>query len=328
MGFAGGNSHGSADLAKADGINSARPIVGERMDKRVRLNHWRRGGAIVGLLAGGSLLSLAGVASGAGVGMSAPEDAADAEPAKVRAALVAEFSALVPGEVNTLAITLEIEPGWHVYWRGLNDTGFPVSAEWSLPEGFEVGTVAWPAPHRHVAPGDILDYVYEDRVTLLVPITVPESAAPGTVIDIRADVTWLVCKGACVPEDAALALAVPVAKAGETVKPTEAAQVITEARRRLPRALTPEQRDLALSWEGDTLTIAPSGSFAWAAFYPRDDSMAIASPIRDGLVKAGPLRLRLDRDAPGEATRLIGIVEVKRREGGASEVFEIDVPAP
>ena len=48
-----------------------------------------------------------------------------------------------------------MQPGWHVYWNGRNDTGTPVRITLTVPEGFAAGDVLWPAPVRHVAAGEI-----------------------------------------------------------------------------------------------------------------------------------------------------------------------------
>ena len=51
----------------------------------------------------------------------------------VEAELVAERSALVPGEPLTVALRLTMDRGWHTYWRNPGDSGLPTTLEWKLP---------------------------------------------------------------------------------------------------------------------------------------------------------------------------------------------------
>jgi thiol:disulfide interchange protein DsbD len=60
-----------------------------------------------------------------------------------------------------------------------------------------------------------MNYGYKGSVTLLVPIAVPPEQAVGVPVDISADVNWLVCREACIPQDARLQIRLPVMQAGE-----------------------------------------------------------------------------------------------------------------
>src|SRR3974390_1419563 len=57
----------------------------------------------------------------------------------VEAGLVAERTALVPGEPLTIALRLAIAPGWHTYWRNPGDSGLPTTLAWQLPAGVSAG---------------------------------------------------------------------------------------------------------------------------------------------------------------------------------------------
>ncbi|MGB0344628.1 MAG: protein-disulfide reductase DsbD domain-containing protein, partial [Coraliomargarita sp.] len=62
--------------------------------------------------------------------------------------LLADVSEIVPGETFHLGLRYELEPHWHVYWKNPGASGLPPEVEWTLPEGFEAGTMAFPAPER------------------------------------------------------------------------------------------------------------------------------------------------------------------------------------
>src|SRR5438105_15915740 len=69
-----------------------------------------------------------------------------------------------------LGIHFLFDPGWHIYWVNPGDSGQPPSVTWHLPAGFEAGEIDWPRPQRIVDSPQIVDYGYQDDVTLLVPL--------------------------------------------------------------------------------------------------------------------------------------------------------------
>lgn len=132
----------------------------------------------------------------------------------VTAELVSEFSNLVPGKVNTVAIRLEMEDHWHTYWRYPGDTGFQTTVEWTLPDGIEAGPLQWPAP-MWIESFGIVSFAYEGEVFLLADLKVPESYASEEQVELAASVNWLVCKEACIPGAADVKLSLPVGSAAE-----------------------------------------------------------------------------------------------------------------
>jgi hypothetical protein len=80
--------------------------------------------------------------------------------------IILEDDAIAPGGTTWIGVRFKIENGWHLYWNGRNDSGSPPSFAGELPAGYTLGEWLWPAPKRHIAPGDILDHIYEDSVLL------------------------------------------------------------------------------------------------------------------------------------------------------------------
>lgn len=128
---------------------------------------------------------------------------------QVRVSLLSEGAAAVPGETLWLGLRFEMIPHWHVYWRNPGDSGEAPRVDWELPDGWQAGDIRWPTPQR-IPVGPLVNYGYEDSVTLLVPIDVPQDQPVGTPVDIVADVSWLVCREECLPQDARLQLSLPV----------------------------------------------------------------------------------------------------------------------
>jgi thiol:disulfide interchange protein DsbD len=124
------------------------------------------------------------------------------------------MQSIVPGRPFQLALRQQIEPGWHTYWSNLGDSGLPTTIEWTLPQDFRAGPIAWPSPKR-VAYGPVVDYGYENEVLIPVSIDVPSTLATATNVVVAAHASWLVCSDTCIPEGAELRISLPVAAQAE-----------------------------------------------------------------------------------------------------------------
>ena len=127
----------------------------------------------------------------------------------VKAELVAETDAIVPGRPLQLALKLAHEKEWHTYWQVPGDSGLPTRIEWQLPAGFTAGPIEWPYPHRLPA-GPLVNYGYEGETLLLTKLQVPADLAPGKTVTLNAKAEWLECKDVCIPGSADIALTLPV----------------------------------------------------------------------------------------------------------------------
>jgi DsbC/DsbD-like thiol-disulfide interchange protein len=149
----------------------------------------------------------------------------------VTADLLADTSSIQPGQPFTVALRLKMDQHWHTYWLDPGDSGEPISVKWTLPTGFTAGPLQFPVPIQFVQPGDIVGYGYENEVVLLTTITPPGDLPAGTPIDIKANVSWLVCSDVCLPGKAALAMSLPV---GLTIAPSPHVKLIDDWRQRVP----------------------------------------------------------------------------------------------
>ena len=89
----------------------------------------------------------------------------------VKAQLVANTTAIQPGQPFELAVLFRIAPGWHIYWKNAGDAGAPTTVEFKLPDGFKVDALKFPAPFRFEMPGPIISFGYEDEVMLFATVT-------------------------------------------------------------------------------------------------------------------------------------------------------------
>lgn len=239
----------------------------------------------------------------------------------VKASLVAETDAASPGQALTVGIRLEMEKGWHTYWRNPGDSGLPTRVKWDLPPGFAAGEIQWPYPVQFRT-GPLVSYGYAHDVLLPVEIRVPAAPAAGEV-RIAARVDWLECQEACLPGRADVSLAVPVRA---TAAPGRQAALFAKARRRLPRK-DPAWGFAAASAAGRvSLAVRPPHGVALreAYFYPATprllDHAQPQTLAREGAVH----RLALALDPNGAPMgRLAGVLVAGTGDGPLA--LDVDV---
>ncbi|MEZ5620197.1 MAG: protein-disulfide reductase DsbD family protein [Burkholderiaceae bacterium] len=217
---------------------------------------------------------------------------------------------VVPGRTIALGLLIEHQPGWHTYWKNPGDAGLPTTFAWTLPAGVSAGEIAWPTPQR-VPLGPLMNYGYDGRLLLPVPISIPPGfAAEALEIALRAE--WLVCKDICIPEGGEFALRVPAraasashaaefdaAKAAIPVTLPDAAASAEVAAGALKLRVT----GLPPSWKGRELAFFPEvGGVIHNAALPRarwDGEAWLAELPLDPQRSAGPSTIPAVLTAPG-----------------------------
>lgn len=196
----------------------------------------------------------------------------------VRAELLADTTAIVPGKAFTVGLLLHMVPGWHTYWKFPGDSGIPTELKWNLPADWKAGELQWPIPLKLSEPGDIQIYGYHDEVLLMQELT-PSKSLSGTSIQLTASASWLVCEKICIPGNANLKLDLPVSAEAATANQ----EVFKRYRDKLPKAWP---ADLTAKWsryassarlvvEGTALAKYPS-----VDFYPLPDAnVVVAHPM-------------------------------------------------
>ncbi|HEY0436763.1 MAG TPA: protein-disulfide reductase DsbD domain-containing protein, partial [Phenylobacterium sp.] len=210
----------------------------------------------------------------------------------VQASLVADSTAIAPGQTIHVALRQQIEPHWHTYWRNSGDSGEPTDLKWDLPGGWQAGGFTWPTPRR-LPVGPLMNYGYEGDVLLPMTLTAPAAAKPGQPVTLKAKARFLVCAEICVPEDADLTLTLPV-----TAGPAPAdlnwapqiAKVLAEAPKPglLSATFRPKGESVALAVTGAPLKGANA---AGAYFYPY--AATVIDHARPEAIERGPDGLTL-----------------------------------
>src|SRR5215813_10095184 len=160
----------------------------------------------------------------------------------VRAELLADTNAVVPGKPFTVGLLLQMAPDWHTYWKFSGDAGLPTELKWKLPSGWKIDEIQWPIPLKTIDPGDIETYGYENEVLLMQKITPPQKIDERSV-KLSAEANWLVCEKICVPGGATLQLDLPVSSTSQPAN----SEVFARYRRLLPQNW-PGSEVAALNW--------------------------------------------------------------------------------
>ncbi len=255
---------------------------------------------------------------------TAASDAGQGEPTPpkhVAMELLCDDQTAAPGSSVMVALKLTIDPGWHVYWNGLNDSGSPIEPILTLPKGWTMDHWRWPAPTRHVSPGEILDHVYEQQVVLLTQVTLPKDATPGSKGELALDASWLVCKDVCIPEDGSARLSVNIDEPAR--KHVASIPLFKSAALKMPKPW-PKDGRVSAEWDGEVLRVRAKDA-ATLAFYPKNNEPAPINLIKDGEANGEELSLRFSPAKPGEKPPVPeGVVDL-RRKNGTWEAFWLDL---
>ena len=87
-----------------------------------------------------------------------------------------------PGDTVLAAVRLQMQPGWHTYWKNGGDAGSPTKIEWQLPPGITNGDIAWPLPEK-LPPAEVTTYGYLGEAVLIVPLKVEAGFSPASGSD-------------------------------------------------------------------------------------------------------------------------------------------------
>ena len=154
-----------------------------------------------------------------------------AHAAHTQVKLLLSATTVKPGETIWVGVDMQMDAGWHTYWKNPGDAGLATKIEWQLPPGVTAGEIKWPLPEK-LPPAEVTTYGYEHEVVLLVPLTLAAGLKPGPLV-LQADISWLECKEQCVPGKASVAATLNISS--ETKSSNEAA-LIKSWQNKVPQA--------------------------------------------------------------------------------------------
>lgn len=192
--------------------------------------------------------------------------------------LVTERAAIAPNSDFLAGLHFILDPGWHIYWINPGDAGLPPRVDWQLPKGVTAGDIQFPAPKR-LPLGPLMDFGYEDRVLLPIPMRTDNSLKPGTTATLRGHIHFLVCSSVCIPGQAEVGKSIPVAAQLPPPDP-KIESLFVEAERRLPSPLPPgDSIAVAQTKTAFVVTVLTGHRIDSAQFYPfQPNLIANAAP--------------------------------------------------
>jgi DsbC/DsbD-like thiol-disulfide interchange protein len=173
------------------------------------------------------------------------------QPQPVQAQLIPEVLSVQPGKPFCVAVRLQMEDGWHTYWKNPGDSGLATTIQWKLPPGFSAGKIQWPYPESLLLGLDV-NYGYDKEVWLLTEITPPSNLKTGVGVALTATVKWLACLEECLPGRADILVKLLVRKE-EPEADSLWSEKFQEARKKIPA--NSSAWNVSASAEGDIIRL-------------------------------------------------------------------------
>ncbi len=259
------------------------------------------------------------------------------EPVKTGQAesLLISEGVFVPGQTTWFALHQKLAEGWHVYWKNPGDSGLPLVMEWTLPEGFEVGEIEYPRPER-IPVGPLVNFGFHHDPIFLIPVTVPEDAIIGEVIEFDVKAEWLICADVCIPEGATFSQSGVVFEESfgfESLDleqlgiPSDKDVIFRDARAALPSSF---QGDALFGAAQDALYLQaelneenPSDVF----FFPEAEGVVVSAADQPVMVKDGKAVLTLKPDFEYDAATIETLAGVLTYVDAVGEHHAYDLTA-
>lgn len=237
----------------------------------------------------------------------------------IRVELIHQVKTIQPGTPFWVAVVVDMDSGWHSYWKNSGDTGAPINVTWDLPKDFSIDALQWPTPTRFETE-ELITYGYEDKVILLAKVTPPHQMR-GDTATLKANVRWVACSGEeCRPGSAESSVELAI-RPEQPEKHQEHSSVIQTALDKLPTIA----HELSAIQVGDCIEIPlPSHLKPHAAYF---------CPEENGLIDhTHPVKIVQNEN--GHAVRikgnpstvLKGILVLKTPK--ATHALDVAIPAP
>ena len=191
---------------------------------------------------------------------------------------------LAPGEYLA-GVQIQLDPGWHTYWRNPGDSGVPPSFDWSQSVNVAQAEVEWPAPISIPdAFGTSIGYLDE----VVFPVVVkPENMDDRTTLRLTLD--HAVCREICVPLSSELSTEL---EAGDTPSARAIAlvnsyQQLVPRRQGVGEKLEPEIAGASSRRDGDRVVLVVEASSATPADMYVEGPSRFFFPAASGVADGG-----------------------------------------
>lgn len=235
------------------------------------------------------------------------------------AKLVAESRTPAPGKRLTLALVINPDKGWHIYWKNPGEAGLPPQPHWKLPAGFSAGELRHPVPSEQDVDG-LISNIHEHRAVLLTNLSVPDAVTPGTPIPVGLNLRLAVCtQGHCIPHRLSLGLRLMV---GDGIPDLQQAGLFRQARAALPVPLKqPGSYKITASTLNLLLPLPAPGDISSAHVF-FDGNGVVAHGDQRLSTRSGTFSITMSRKGIPVGPSLSGVVRVVHSGQGAHTSVE------
>ncbi|TPV92844.1 MAG: hypothetical protein B7733_23620 [Myxococcales bacterium FL481] len=217
---------------------------------------------------------------------------------------------------DTLAVTFDIEPGWHIYWINPGDSGLTTRVEVTGPPTLRVEDTRYPAPNQFVGAGDILGYGYGAPTALFVGCASEDASLHEAEVTVEAQ--WLVCQQSCLRGRQTLTTRL-------TRNPTAPSAALRDLWSRVPRPATELPAKLTWRTSSDAATLRlDSPTHEMVAFFPY-----LTEPAKLDATAMNGRALTLSYHRDGDARwphSPQGVIQL--RDHARDAFYEVDHPWP
>ncbi len=238
----------------------------------------------------------------------------------VRLYLLADVTAVSPGQELRIAARFDIEPSWHIYWTNPGEAGIPTTVEFGLPPGFSAEPVRYPGPISFDGGEGIVSYGYQELTMLSTEVTAPLKLDSNQKLHFSATASWLACREMCIPGKAEVRMsldvatqAVPSAPANETM--------FSAHEKRLPSA----NDKLVTEWKPGspaTLEVLIPGAQR-VEYFP---SVAEQSTLAGQLTIPENDGVKLILSFKNSAPQVSGVLGIKSKEQSTNHYVQLKAP--
>lgn len=133
-------------------------------------------------------------------------------PPRINVQLISDVAKVNSGDTFKIGVHIQIERGWHIYWKKSGDAGLPTHINLDIPPGLKVSEWRWPKPAIFKEEGNITTIGYENEVLLIANAALSPRWPTGKPVLLKGNVDYLACRESCIPGKAPLEISIPVEK--------------------------------------------------------------------------------------------------------------------
>lgn len=254
---------------------------------------------------------------------------------QVQATIIADAASIAPGDSIRVGVHFKLPEHAHIYWRNPGDSGLATGIKWQLPHGAQLGELQWPNPKQFRVDGlEDVNFGYENEVLLFATVSV-DKQFEEKALTVSARAYWLLCldDGVCIPEDANVELAIPIA---ERTDPSEHRTHFDASAARVPGDVAVLTEQESIDWLGLTCAgmevtarigeaweLMPSNGSEEAAFFPSEGS---AWTRLEPLIEQGITTLTFEpRKSDPKPPNGVLTLPVRRKDGAEARTFYIEI---